>query len=138
MKNKVKKVIVFGTFDIFHDGHRNFLEQAKKYGDFLQVVVARDATVLKVKKYASRYSEQERLDVIKKSALADEVVLGSLNDKYAVIRNYKPDIICLGYDQKFFINDLRKRLDEAGLSKTKIVKLKSYNPEIYKSSKLIA
>jgi FAD synthetase len=138
VKNKVKKVIVFGTFDIFHDGHRNFLEQAKKYGDFLQVVVARDATVLKVKKYASRYSEQERLDVIKKSALADEVVLGSLNDKYAVIRNYKPDIICLGYDQKFFINDLRKRLDEAGLSKTKIVKLKSYNPEIYKSSKLIA
>ena len=137
MKNKVKKVIVFGTFDIFHNGHKNFLKQAKKHGDFLRVVVARDATVLKIKKYVPKHSEQERMDVIRKSALVNEVVLGGLNDKYEVIHDYKPDIICLGYDQKFFVKNLRKKLDESGLIKAKIFKMKPYNPEIYKSSKLI-
>ena len=133
----MKKVVVFGTFDIFHKGHGNFLEQAKKYGDFLRVVVARDKTVSKVKGYVPKYSEHERMNVVRKSALADEVILGRLEDKYEVVREYKPDIICLGYDQKFFIDDLRKELDKSGLQKTKIIRLKSYKPEIYKSSKLI-
>lgn len=130
------KVLVFGTFDIFHEGHRDFLKQAKRHGDFLRVVVARDITVSKVKRHMPRYSEQGRADVIKKSGLADEVVLGSLDDKYEVVRDYKPDVICLGYDQKFFIRALRKKLDESGLSRTKIVKLEPHKPEIYKSSKL--
>jgi len=30
----MKKVMVFGTFDIFHSGHINFLEQARQEGDF--------------------------------------------------------------------------------------------------------
>ena len=65
------KVLVFGTFDIFHEGHMNLLRQAKMHGDFLGVVVARDATVLKVKGRSPRYSEQERVQVIKKSGLVD-------------------------------------------------------------------
>jgi len=35
--------------------------------------------------------------------LADRVVLGNLKNKYAIIKKFKPDIICLGYDQKYFI-----------------------------------
>ena len=34
-----------GTFDLVHAGHVSYLEQAKKYGDYLIVVVARDETV---------------------------------------------------------------------------------------------
>ena len=49
MPSARKKVMVFGTFDIFHKGHENFLKQAKKLGDCLTVVVARDETVLKFK-----------------------------------------------------------------------------------------
>lgn len=130
----MKKVLVFGTFDIFHAGHRNFLKQARKHGNFLRVVVARDVTVLKVKGRAPRYSEQARVDAIKKSGMADEVVLGGIDDKYEVVRAYKPDVICLGYDQKFFIGSLRKKLNETGLDKTKIVRLDSHAPEKYKSS----
>jgi FAD synthetase len=130
------KVLVFGTFDIFHEGHMDFLRQAGKHGDFLRVVVARDVTVAKVKGRAPRYSEQERAATVQKSGLADEVVLGGLADKYDVVRGYKPDVICLGYDQKFFVGELRKKLDESGLNRTKIVRLEPHKPEIYKSSKL--
>jgi cytidyltransferase-like protein len=132
----MQKVLVFGTFDIFHEGHRSFLKQAKKYGDFLRVVVARDETVTEVKKIAPQNGEQSRLGEIQKSALADEVVLGSLDDKYAVVREYKPNVICLGYDQEFFVDKLERKLKEFGLEKTKIVRLESYQPEKYKSSLL--
>ena len=128
--------MVFGTFDIFHEGHKNFLKQARMYGDHLIVVVARDETVKKVKKRLSQNDENARLEIIKKSSLADEVILGSLENKYKVIEKYKPDVICLGYDQGTFTENLRENLEELNLGKTKIVRLKSYYPEKYKSSKL--
>lgn len=132
----MRKVLVFGTFDIFHEGHRNFLKQAQRHGDFLRVVIARDANVEKIKKQRSVNNEQERLQKVVKSGLADEVVLGSLTDKYDVIKEFRPDVICLGYDQKFFIDNLRGKLNEFGLQNTEVVRLKAYHPEEYKSSKL--
>ncbi|EKD58285.1 MAG: hypothetical protein ACD_56C00159G0014 [uncultured bacterium] len=132
----MKKVLVFGTFDIFHEGHWDFLKQARKHGEFLRVVVARDVTVLKVKGNLPRHNEQERVDAIKKSGLANEVVLGSLDDRYEVVREYKPDVICLGYDQKQSLALLRRKLDESGLERTKIIRLEAYKPEIFKSSLL--
>lgn len=126
--------MVFGTFDIFHKGHKNFLKQAQKYGDYIIAVVARDKTVILVKKQITVNSEQERVEILRGSKLVNEVVLGSLKDKYFVIKKYKPDVICLGYDQKFFVGDLRKKLKEFGLDKTAVIRLKSYYPEKYKTS----
>lgn len=128
--------MVFGTFDIFHEGHKSFLRQAKKHGNYLTVVVARDKTVGKLKKKKPVNSERYRLKKIKESRLADKVILGNLGDKYQVIKRHKPDIICLGYDQKFFISGLKQKLKEYKLEKTRIVRLKAYKPKIYKSSKL--
>jgi len=129
------KVMVFGTFDIFHPGHVNFLRQARKYGDYLIVIIARDKTVLNIKKSLPRYQEKKRLAEIIKSNLTDKAVLGSLRDKYQVVKKYQPAVICLGYDQKNFINQLAEKLKQFKL-KTKIVRLKPYRPKIYKSSKL--
>lgn len=133
---KKKKVMVFGTFDIFHRGHENFLIQARRKGDFVVAVVARDETVLNVKKQETVNNEQERMKVLENSRLADEVVLGSLRDKYLVIKKYEPDVICLGYDQEFFTEDLSKKIKKFNLDKTVIMRLKSYYPNKYKSSKL--
>lgn len=132
----MKTVMVFGTFDIFHEGHKSFLRQAKKYGSYLIVIVARDKTVGKLKKKKPVNSEQYRIKKIKESGLADKVMLGNLGDKYRVIKRYKPAIICLGYDQRFFVRGLKKKLKEYKLEKTEIIRLKAYKPEIYKSSKL--
>ena len=128
--------MVFGTFDIFHKGHENFLKQAGKYGDYLIAVVARDKTVLKVKRQDTRNKEQERLKTLSDNKFVNKAILGNLGDKYSVIKKYQPDVICLGYDQKNFVNDLGKKLKEFGLDKTAIIRLKSYHPKKYKSSKI--
>lgn len=130
----MKKVLVFGTFDQLHPGHLNFFKQAKKYG-FLFVVVARDQTVKKLKKKKTQQKEKIRQMTLKKTGLANKVLLGNLKNPYTIIKKIKPDVICLGYDQKFFIKDLPKKIKEFEL-KTKIVRLKAYKPNIYKSSKI--
>lgn len=132
----MKKVMVFGTFDIFHKGHKNFLKQAKKHGDYLIVVIARDKTVLKIKNNLPKNTEKVRLNNINKTNIADMVVLGNQNNKLGKISEYKPDIICLGYDQNSFNKNLETDLLLLGLKNTKVIRLNPFKPEIYKSSKL--
>ena len=129
------KVMAFGTFDIFHQGHKNFLQQARQHGDYLIVVVARDKTVANVKAKLPQNNEQARLQTIVKTGLADRVVLGNVGDKYKVIAKFKPEVICLGYDQDAFTENLPEKLREFGLAKTKAVRLKPYKQKKYKSSK---
>jgi len=130
------KIMTFGTFDIFHLGHKSFLKQAKEFGNYLIVVVARDKTVKNIKKRLPQNNECDRSQVIMKSNLADKIVLGSLTDKYVVINKYQPKIICLGYDQKVNLKELKEKLIEFDLCGTKLVRLDSFHPEKYKSSKL--
>jgi FAD synthetase len=129
----MKKVMVFGTFDIVHQGHLNMLWQARGLGDHLTVVIARDSTVKKLKHNQAMNSEAERKMNIKRLRIADRVVLGSTGpNKYRVIKQYKPDIIALGYDQKYFTDKLSTL--NINNKKLKIVILKSYKPKVYKTS----
>jgi len=127
----MKKVMVFGTFDILHPGHLNFFNQAKKHGDYLVVVVARDVNVKKIKNRLPKNNEDERLGRVLASGVADEVILGHRSDPYDCIVKINPDVICLGYDQNSFTGKLREFFPEI-----KTVRLEPYKPEIYKSSKL--
>lgn len=132
---KIVTVMVFGTFDIFHKGHEIFLKQARGYGNYLIAVMARNKTVLQVKGELPRNNEKIRLKAIKESGLINEVILGNLTDKYAVIKKYHPDIICLGYDQQVFTDQLEAKLKKYNLQDTEIIRLKAYYPKKYKSSK---
>jgi cytidyltransferase-like protein len=126
----MKKIIVFGSFDPLHEGHRNFFKQAKKFGDFLTAVVARDENIEKLKDHQPRFNEKTRLTVIKKLPEVDKAILGDPAGEYKIIEKEKPDIIGIGYDQK-----IPPGLKNS-LKKYKIVRLKPYKPEIYKSSKI--
>ena len=128
-----KKVMVFGTFDVFHLGHEFFLKQAKKLGDYLIVVIARDKTVKKVKSEYPQQNEKERMQAVKNSEYADKVILGEIDDKYKIIRKFKPDIIALGYDQFVFTYKLNKMIIDEKMD-TEIIRLESYEPNVYKSS----
>src|SRR3989344_6675797 len=110
----MKTVMCFGTFDLLHLGHVDYFQQAKKYGNYLIVVIARDKTKEKQRK-ASVFSEQERLTLIQNLKIVDKVVLGNVDDHYAVIEEYLPNILCLGYDHPVDESVLLQQLNQRGL-----------------------
>lgn len=132
-----KTVMVFGTFDLVHPGHLNFLKQAKKLGGKLVVSIARDINVKKIKGAAAWNSEKKRLLEVKKLEIADKVILGGKNNYLQHIIRVAPDIIALGYDQNAYTENLRRDLRGAKL-KTEIIRLQAHRPHLYKSSKLKA
>ncbi len=129
----MKKVLVFGTFDKLHKGHEYFLKGAKKHGDFLVVVIARDSTVRRVKGRLPKQNEDKRLRAVKRLDFVDRALLGGRENKFEVIERIKPAIICLGYDQTHFTKDLDKKLKSMGI-KCKVIRLEAYKPHRFKSS----
>ncbi|MDO8649434.1 MAG: adenylyltransferase/cytidyltransferase family protein [Candidatus Peregrinibacteria bacterium] len=93
------RILVFGTFDALHPGHRFLLAEALKRGD-LTVIVARDANVLRIKGRSPQQPEEERRAAVQEAFPAAEVILGDLEDFLVPVRAYKPDLILLGYDQE--------------------------------------
>ena len=122
-------VICFGTFDHLHKGHLNYFQQAKELGDYLIVVVARDKNTNR----KTTYSEEERLMEVKKVEIVNEAILGDLEDKYNVIKEKKPDVLCLGYDQDIKEEKLKEDLAKFNLF-SKIVRMKAFQEDKYKSS----
>lgn len=120
------KVLVFGTFDHLHPGHRFLLDTAASKGE-LHVVIARDVNVERIKKRAPDQSEEERKKAIESVYPNATVILGDPNDFLMPVRTLKPDLILLGYDQK-----LPPGVSEADLPK--IERVESFEPEKYKSS----
>ena len=132
----MKKVLAFGTFDIFHKGHEFYLKEARKNGNTLNVVVARDSTVRQIKGKYPLNNELKRLAIIQNLDYVDNAFLGYEEDKYKIIEELKPDIICIGYDQNSFTDNLKITLKKRGLN-PKIIKFKkTFKPELYKTSKL--
>lgn len=142
------RVIVFGTFDNLHLGHLNYFWQAWNLGAGSQpdqkdiplemiAVVARDRNVLLVKGRKPQQPEKQRVAQVraafKAAGWSGKAVLGSLRDKWAVLKKYQPEIIALGYDQEVNMKKLKEELASAGLF-CKIKRLKPYHPEKYKSS----
>jgi len=125
----IKKVMVFGTFDLLHKGHTYFLKEAKKYGDYLIVVVARDTTVEKIKKKKPVHSELGRKQNLENTKIPDKVILGEKELSFDCIINEKPDIICFGYDQ-------HSQFVEKKFPKIEYVRLGAYKPHKYKTSKI--
>ncbi len=132
----MSKVIVFGTFDILHEGHIDFFKQAKAHGDFLVAVVGRDANVEKIKGKKPLNNEQQRMLAVYNVPEVDLAMLGDKEDPYKVIEEQKPNAICIGYDQNSYVENLGEELKKRGIN-AKVVKLKPHMEHKFKSSKLI-
>lgn len=134
----MKKVMVFGTFDILHQGHLSFFNQAKKLGDHLIVVVARDKYVKEAKGVEAINNEELRIKNVKKSNIPDKVIHGSkTHNFYRTIRKYQPAIIALGYDQKPTLLSLKRDLKRNRILNIKLFRLLPFKPHIFKSKFLV-
>lgn len=123
-----KKVLVFGTFDRLHPGHRFFLRSAKKQGNYLVVVVARDANVRKLKGKLPHDRERTRLAMLRSNKVVDYARLGykTWRRRFELLHKIKPQIVCLGYDQHVILPT----------GPWRIIRLPAFAPHKYKSSLL--
>jgi FAD synthetase len=132
----MKKVLAFGTFDLLHPGHEFYLSECRRFGDVLHVIVALDSTVEKVKGKLPVHDAARRLAAVNALAHVDYAVLGNDGDKYKVIEEIRPDVVCFGYDQVSFTAGLQQVLRERGLEPEIVRISKSHMPDVYKSSKM--
>jgi cytidyltransferase-like protein len=126
-----KKVMVFGTFDRLHDGHRDFLRQAKEHGEHLVVVVSRDAAIAHVYGKIPMQDDAERIANILNEGIAQDIVLGHLGEKHRVLLEHNPDVIFLGFTQENLVHDLNKKLTSLGIGHIDIRVAKPHNPDLY-------
>ena len=117
----VVRVMATGVFDLLHPGHLYFLEEARKLGDELVVVVARDQTArrLKHETYVPEHVRREMVEALKP---VDRAVLGSTTDIYETVVRERPTVIALGYDQVWNEEEVARECARRGVP-VKVVRI---------------
>lgn len=95
----MKKVITYGTYDLFHQGHYNLLKRAKELGDYLIVGVTSEHFDEARGKVNVVDSVLERVENVRKTGFADEIIIEDhIGQKIEDIQKYGVDIFTLGSD----------------------------------------
>jgi FAD synthetase len=130
----IRRVVATGTFDILHPGHLYYLEESKKLGDELWVIVARDANV----KHKPRpiIPEEHRLRMVAALKPVTHAILGDKTDMFRPIREIRPAIITIGFNQHFDETKLHQQLFDRGLT-PEIVRIGKYEDGDLCSSRFV-
>lgn len=105
----MKKVITYGTYDLFHQGHYNLLKRAKELGDFLIVGVTTDNFDLERGKMNTCNNVMERIESVRATGLADQIVIEEYRgQKIDDIQKYGVDIFAIGSDWKGYFDYLNE------------------------------
>jgi FAD synthetase len=129
-----RRVVATGTFDILHPGHLYYLEESKKLGDELWVIVARDANV----KHKPRpiIPEEHRLQMVASLKPVTHAILGDKTDMFRPIQEIQPAIITIGFNQHFDEAKLQHQLSERGLA-PEIIRIGKYEDGDLCSSRFV-
>ncbi len=129
------RVLAAGTFDFLHPGHAAFLNAARRLGDELIVVVARDARATKIKGRRPVFTQAERTQLIAQLKPVTRAVPGGAGDVLAVVCRLRPDVVALGPDQWIDDEWLAQQLRSHGLN-PKIVRIRAYKKSRYSSGRI--
>lgn len=123
---KITVVLTGGVFDILHIGHIVTLNEAKKYGDVLVVILATDNHIRK--KGREPIHQQEYRKIMVESLKPVDLALSGLEKPKDSVDRVKPDVIVYGYDQSEFIKPenvkivkLSKKIDDSKFKTGKIL-----------------
>ncbi len=114
-----KRVITFGTFDVFHIGHINILERAKKQGDYLVVGVSSDQLNFEKKQRYPVYPQDQRVRILESLRYVDEVFIEeSLELKAQYIKQYQADVLVMGDDWAGKFNSMQEHCEVIYMPRT--------------------
>ena len=115
----MKKVITYGTYDLFHYGHQRLLERAKALGDYLIVGVTADGFDKARGKINVQQSLMERMEAVKATGIADEIIVEEYEgQKIDDILRYDVDIFAIGSDWVGYFDYLKEYCEVVYLERT--------------------
>ena len=114
-----KRVITYGTFDMFHIGHLELLKRIKNYADELIVAVSTDEfNEIKGKKTIIPYNQRAR--IVEAIKYVDRVIPENhWEQKIEDIKKYDIDILIMGDDWKGKFDFLKEYCDVKYIPRTK-------------------
>lgn len=127
--------MVFGTFDVVHDGHRHILREAAEMGDEVVVVVSRDEHVLELQGRFPDNVLEERIEAVSFESEVNVVIAGDEElNSFEIVREHEADIILFGYDQDDLKNVIRAWLEENDMREVLLRIASAYVPEVFDKS----
>ena len=95
---KLKTIITYGTFDLFHIGHLNLLQHLREMGDRLVVGISTDEfNRIKGKKTIMPF--EQRMQIVQAIRYVDEVFPEeSWEQKVADVKKYHASVFAIGED----------------------------------------
>jgi glycerol-3-phosphate cytidylyltransferase len=115
----MKRVITFGTYDLFHIGHLRLIERARALGDHLTVGVSTDALNFSKKGKYPVFPEGDRVEILRALRAVDAVFLEeSLEQKAEYILRYRADVFVMGDDWRGKFDDMRAYCEVVYLART--------------------
>ncbi len=132
----MKKVITYGTFDLFHKGHYNILKRARALGDYLIVGVTGESYDMERGKLSVVDSLVTRIENVRSTGFADKIIVEEyLGQKIHDVIEYDIDILVVGSDWKGKFDHLKRYCDVIYLERTKDISstlLRKENNHIFK------
>ncbi|SFU86643.1 glycerol-3-phosphate cytidylyltransferase [Xenorhabdus koppenhoeferi] len=114
----MKKVITYGTYDLFHVGHIRLLKRLKALGDYLIVVISTD-DFNRIKGKKSFFSYNERKEIVESCKYVDMVIPeNTWEQKRIDIISNKVDILGMGDDWTGHFDDLKDICEVIYLKRT--------------------
>ena len=115
---RIKKVITYGTFDLFHIGHLRLLQRVKSLGDHLTVAVSTDEfNAVKGKK--TLIPCEQRKEIVENIKCVDQVIPETCwEQKEEDIKNFDIDIFAMGNDWEGKFDFLRDHCEVVYLPRT--------------------
>ena len=133
----MRKVITYGTFDLFHQGHYNILKRAKEEGDYLIVGVTGERYDAESGKLSVQDSLATRIENVKKTGFADKIIVEEyLGQKIPDIQKYDIDVLVIGSDWKGKFDHLSKYCEVKYLERTKNISSTQLRQETLKIYRL--
>lgn len=100
MEKRYKIGYTQGTFDLFHVGHLNIINNAKKMCEKLIVGVNSDELVMNYKNKKTNINENDRAKIVESIKGVDRVIITKTLDKIKIYDEIKFDAIFIGDDWK--------------------------------------
>ena len=131
----MKRVITYGTFDLFHIGHLNLLKRAKALGDYLIVAVSSDEFNLQKGKVC-KIKDTDRMQIVEAIKYVDQVIPEtSWDQKIEDVKKYDVDVFVMGDDWKGNFDFLKDYCEVVYLPRTEGISSTQLKEELRNAEK---